>query len=217
MVEGSNEIKVISFDLDGTLLNTSGFEDAFWHEVIPRIYSKKHKISLDEAKKLTTEAYREVGKERIEHFKPSYWFERFELKIDWKVAAKEVENKIGIFSETKGVLKNLSRRFKLVVVTHSTKESAELKMNKTEIKKFFVKIFSVVDDFNIARRDESIYLTALKELNLKPNEIIHVGNDYKFDYLTPKNVGIRAIFIDRSKNMKGKDIIHNLREIENIL
>ena len=42
--------KVVSFDLDGTLTDSS-FVDSVWHEGIPRLYSIKKKVSLGDAKK----------------------------------------------------------------------------------------------------------------------------------------------------------------------
>jgi putative hydrolase of the HAD superfamily len=217
MVERSNKIKYISFDLDETLVDTRGFEDEFWHEIIPRTYSKKHKIPLEKAKKLTKKAYKEVGKDRIEYFMPHYWFKRFKIDEDWITLAKKVQFKIKAFPHVKETLRKLSKRYDLVIVTHSIRKSTELKLKRTELKKFFLKIFSVIDDFKIIKRNESIYLLMLKKLKINPNELIHVGNDYKYDYLIPRKIGIRAIVIDRNKKRKGKDIIHDLRKIESIL
>ena len=64
---------------------------------------------------------------------------------------------------------------------------------------------------------EKVYRQLLKRMNLKPNDLIHVGDDYEFDYRMPKKIGIKAVLIDRSKEIKGKDIIHDLSEIKNIL
>jgi FMN phosphatase YigB (HAD superfamily) len=43
-------IEVVSFDLDGTLLDT-GFVDSVWLEEIPRLYSVEKRVSVDDAKK----------------------------------------------------------------------------------------------------------------------------------------------------------------------
>jgi len=216
MVERSNRIKFISFDLDETLVDTRGFEDEFWEEIIPRIYSKKHKIPIEEVKTLMKKDYRKVGRDRIEYFKPNYWFKRYKIDEKWITLAKKVQFKIKTFTDVKDTLQKLSKKYNLVIITHSTRESTEFKLKKTGIKKFFVKIFSVIDDFKLMKRDKSIYLSALKKLKVKSNELVHVGNDYKYDYLIPRKIGIRAILIDRKRMRKGKDIIHDLKEIENI-
>ncbi len=217
MAGRSNRIKLISFDLDETLVDTRGFEDEFWEEIIPRVISKKHKITLEEAKALTIKSYREVGRDVIEYFRPSYWFKIFKIDEDWLNLANKVRFKIKAFPDVKDALKKLSKKYKLIVITHSIRQSAKFKLDKANIKKFFVNFFSVIDDFKVVKRNERIYLSALKKLKIKPNELIHVGNDYKYDYLVTRKIGIRAILIDRDIKREGKDIIHDLREIESIL
>lgn len=217
MVRKSNRIKYISFDLDETLVDSRDFIDEIWNEIVPKIYSKKHKIPLEKSKKITKKVYREIGRGEIEYFVPNYWFKRFKIDADWTTLAKKVHSKIKIYPDVKDILKKLSKSYKLIIVTHSIKDSTELKLKGVGIKKYFIKIFSVIDDFKVIKRDESIYLSVLKKLKIKSNELIHVGNDYKYDYLIPKKIGIRAILIDRSKTRKGEDIIHNLKKIESIL
>ena len=217
MVKRSDRIKYISFDLDETVVDSRSFIDEIWDEIIPRIFAKKHKISLIEARGIIKRAYEEIGRDRIEYFIPDYWFKRFKIDTSWISLAKKVRSKNKLYTDVKDNLEKLSKKYKLIIITHSIKESAELKLNRTGIKKYFIKIFSVIDDLKITKRDENIYLPVLKKLKIKPNELVHVGNDYRYDYLIPRKIGIRAILIDRSKTRKGKDIIHNLKEIENIL
>ena len=45
-----NKIESILLDLDGTLLDLN-FDLHFWLEYIPKVYSKKHNISFQDAKK----------------------------------------------------------------------------------------------------------------------------------------------------------------------
>ena len=116
-----------------------------------------------------------------------------------------------------GVLRKLSKDYKLIIFTHTSREALGVKLEKVSIKKYFVRILSVIDDFNVTKRDEGAYRQLLKRMNLKPEDLIHVGDDYEFDYRMPKRIGIRAILIDRSEKKEGKDIIHDLRGIENIL
>jgi putative hydrolase of the HAD superfamily len=217
MVRGSNKIKYISFDLDGTLVDTSEFEEVFWDEEIPRIYSEEHNIPLNDARKAVFQAYREFSKENIDWYKPAYWFKRFKLKKDWRTVIKNLKHHIKTFPEVNEVLKSLSKNFKLIILTHSSIESTLLKIERNSIGRFFSRIFSTIDDFNLIKRDESVYRSLLRILKIRSSEIIHMGDDYEFDYRIPRKIGIRSILIDRSGKRKGKDIIHDLKEIENIL
>jgi len=217
MVKRGNKIKVISFDLDGTLVDSRKFDNTFWNEEIPKLYSKIHDIPILEAKKIVLRTYKEIGINNINWYKPEYWFKKFGLKNDWKKILKDLKHLIKSFPEVKKVLERLSKKYKLIVLTQSPKYSANLKLKTVNIEKFFTKIFVVIEDFKMVKHDENVYAVLLRKLNLKPNEIVHIGNDYKFDCHVPKSIGIRAILLDRSNARKRKDVIHDSREIENVL
>jgi len=217
MAKRSYKIKCISFDLDGTLTDSLEFEKIFWNKEIPKIFAEEHKIPLSEAKRIVFNAYDEVGRRELNWYRPSYWFKRFKLKKDWKVVIEKLKDRVKIFPEVKEVLRKLSGNYKLIVLTHTSREALRLKLEKVNIKKYFVRIFSVIDDFNVTKRDEEVYRELLKKINLKPKDLIHVGDNYEFDYRMPKRIGIKAVLIDRSEEKEEKDIIHDLREIKNIL
>ena len=52
--------KVISFDMQGTLTDSS-FSDEFWMETLPSLYSKSKNVSLKEAKKILKEKFKDYG------------------------------------------------------------------------------------------------------------------------------------------------------------
>jgi len=149
MVKRSDKIKCISFDLDGTLTDSIGFEDLFWDEEVPKIFSEEHNIPLSEAKRIVLDAYDEVGRKDLNWYRPSYWFKRFKLKKDWRVVVEKLKDGIKIFPEVKEVLKKLSKSYKLIILTHTSREALSVKLEKVDIKKYFVRIFSVIDDFKV--------------------------------------------------------------------
>jgi len=217
MVKKGNRIKVISFDLDGTLVDSRKFDNTFWNEEIPKLYSRINDIPVIEAKKIILRAYREVGIDNVNWYSPKFWFKKFDLKFDWKKILENLKHLIKPFPEVNEILERLSKKYKLIVLTQSPKYSAKLKMKVTNIEKFFSKVFVVIEDFKMFKHDERVYTILLKKLKLKSNEIVHVGNDYKFDCQVPRNIGIRAILLDRNGEKNRSDTIHNLREIESIL
>ena len=52
--------KIISFDMDGTLID-SEFTDWVWSHGIPTLYAAKTGLSFDEAKAFVEGEYRKVG------------------------------------------------------------------------------------------------------------------------------------------------------------
>ena len=102
--------EILSFDMDGTLVDTS-FIDAFWFEGIPSSYAKKMGISRDEAVKRVVQAYDEIGDERLEWYDIKYWFKRFNLDEDWKNVLNRYISRIKVYEEVPSTLEDLSHDY----------------------------------------------------------------------------------------------------------
>ena len=76
-------IKVISFDLDGTLMKST-YADLVWLEGLPKIFAKEKKIDFLIAKNYLQQEYDKVGDNKEEWYDLEYWFKRFNLTSDWK-------------------------------------------------------------------------------------------------------------------------------------
>ena len=70
---------IISFDMDGTIADMN-FDNAIWFVEIPTLYSQKHNISFEKAKKICTAEYGRVGDEDLRWYDIKFWLEHFELK-----------------------------------------------------------------------------------------------------------------------------------------
>jgi len=57
-------------------------------------------------------------------------------------------------------------------------------------------------------------LLACQKLGLRAEELIHVGDHWKFDYLIPRQAGVRAFYLDRSGKSQGEFVLHGLTELE---
>lgn len=204
-------IKVVSFDLDGTLADEN-FDKSIWNEEIPKLYAKKYNLSIDEAKeKVFAEYEKEKGNPRWTDIE--FWFDRFNLE-DWSKLLNDLKHKIKLFPETIKVISDLNKNFKLVVITQSEKKFMDLKLEIENLKGYFSDIFSTVHYFEKLEKDEEIFKEIIKKLKVKPEEIAHIGNHWDFDYIIPRKLGINAYFIDREKKKFGEFIVHNLEEFK---
>lgn len=201
-------IKVISFDLDKTLI-TGDFDNKIWNEELPKHYSKEKNISFEEAKEFCFSKYEE-HKGNDQWTSLPFWFNMFGLK-DWESLLIKNEHLIILDKDAEPILKKLKGKYKLILVTQNDIEFLEIKLKK--IRHYFDEIFSSTHHYKKLKKDALVYNDIIKKLNIKANEMIHVGDDFEFDYEAPKSIGINAILLDPKNEHNEKGSIKNLKEI----
>ena len=207
------KIKIVSFDLDGTITDTS-FVDSVWLEGIPRLYALEKNLPLEDAKRLVKREYDKIGRERLEWYDPSYWIEKFGLHISPKELLNSFESKIRIFPEVPEVLEEIRiRELKQIIVSNARREFVDLEIDKTNIAHYFERIFSATSDFGQIKKSVDIFQEVCKICHITPEEMIHVGDDRLFDFEIPRKLGVPAFYLDRTGQCKEKSAIHNLREL----
>jgi len=206
-------VKVISFDLDGTLFDNM-FVDSVWLEEIPRLYSVEKGVSVEDARKVVRREYDGVGKERLEWYDIHYWIRRFGLNVEAKELLRNFEHRIKPYPEVPKVLEQLKHRgFRLVVVTNAIREFVELELEKAEMKDCFERVFSSTSDFGVVKKTVKLYQRVCDILGISAHEMIHVGDDRKFDFDVPRRLGILAFHLDRTGKQEGELVIHSLEEL----
>ncbi|MHC1567956.1 MAG: HAD family hydrolase [Candidatus Syntropharchaeia archaeon] len=207
-------MRIISFDLDGTLIDRS-FADAFWEEEVPRLYAEKNSLTVDDARKIVKRYYDEIGEEDIRWYQPEYWFRLLDLEEDVSEVLNRVKNRVNVFSDALDTIEKLYQRHDLIVVSNAPREFIEVGLNR--IKHRFTRIFSCTSDFGMVKKSEEAYLRICREIGVPPKDIIHVGDHPEFDYEIPRRIGIRAFLVDRTNNNHGKRSIEDMRELLKIL
>ena len=206
-------IKVISFDLDGTLFNNR-FVDSVWLEEMPRLYAVKNGVSVDEAKKTVKREYDIVGKDRLEWYNIHYWIKKFGLNVQVKKLLRNFEDRIETYPDVPTVLEQLKKRgFRLVVVTNAGRDFFELELEKAKIKECFERVFSATSDFGVVKKTVKIYKRVCDILGVSPQEMIHIGDDRNFDFNVPRRLGMLAFHLDRTGKHEGEFVIHSLEEL----
>lgn len=207
------ETKVVSFDLDGTLTDSS-FANSIWLEEIPKLYAIKNKISINAAKRKVFQKYTKVGNEKLEWYNMTFWCEKFNLDIEPTNLIYLHKDKIRLFNDVKPILdKLLKLKKRLIIISNARREFVNLEISQTKIGSFFEKIFSATSDFNSTKKDPKIYLNICKICKILPSEMIHIGDDYKFDFETPIKLGIKSLYLDREGKEKGKFVVNSLNEV----
>jgi putative hydrolase of the HAD superfamily len=215
-------VKVVSFDLDGTLVDYS-FIEAVWFEGVPRLYAEKWGVSLEEAVEIVTREYNEIGEERLEWYNIKYWLNRFGLGGDWRGLLQRYSGLIRAYPDALEALEGLSGRYRLVLNSNSPREFLELEIDRSGLRRFFHKVFSSTSDFHQVRKTIEYYMKTCELLGISPREMLHVGDNLKFDFQVPRKIGILAVYLDRKgssvkSNIGGEVItINSLKELGRIL
>jgi putative hydrolase of the HAD superfamily len=205
--------KIISFDMDGTLVD-SEFTDWVWLHGIPALYAKKVGLSFEEAKDFVVKEYLKVGEGAIEWYDIKYWFQFFQLEESWEVLMGRYTDKIKIYPDVHPLLERLRDKYRMVLTSNAGREFIGMEMEATGLGKYFDRIFSATSDFGEVKKTADFYQRICRTLEARPQEIVHVGDHYEFDYLVPRSLGIHAFYLDRSGERRGDFIISDLRDLE---
>ena len=218
-------IKAIFFDAVGTLfyltktvgdhyalvgeeidlkLDAKRLDDAFfagWKQMPPRaaIDGPRENDDKDWWRQLVDLIFNEVAPSIGELDRDNFFeiaYEHFAEAGVWELHPEVVE-----------VLENLQPRFQLAVVSNF---DGRLRMilEQLGISKFFSHVF-VSSEIGADKPDPEIFRRALKFIDLKPEQVMHVGDDPKRDWQAAGAAGLSIFQLDRPKN--------SLRELLSIL
>jgi HAD superfamily hydrolase (TIGR01549 family) len=196
--------KLISFDLDGTLVNPT-YNMFVWEIGLPRLYAEKNDISLSEAIPIVKAQYARIGDAALEWYDITYWFEYFGLPGSWKDLMEKHRGKIQAFPEAKEVLKDLMSCYDLVVTSNAAREFVEIELKETGFGDFFTRVFSATSDFGQVKKTPQFYEQICNIMGEKPSDVIHVGDHYTFDYVVPKGLEMKAYYLNRDGSNNPKD------------
>jgi len=205
------QIELISFDAEGTVV-TPDFSEAIWHEAIPALYAQKKGLDLAQARRHIAEEYGRIGDQRLEWYDIEYWFSYLGLGSSEPVIQSCLD-KIGHYPEVTEVLSSLASEYKLIVASGTPLKLLHCLLR--DIKPYFVRIFSSVSHYRQLKSPD-FYLKLCEEMGVKPNQVIHVGDNWQFDFLNAQQAGINAFYIDRS-GRNHQESLSDLTQLKRLL
>ena len=108
-----------------------------------------------------------------------------------------------LYPEVPSVLKELQPHFQLAVISNFDGRLRFI-LEHLGISKFFTHIF-ISSEIGADKPDPEIYRRALKLIDLKANEVLHVGDDSERDWEAASAAGLSIFRLDRPK--------HSLRDL----
>lgn len=203
--------KIISFDAEGTLVTTE-FSRVVWRQALPELYAKKKGISTEQAQQYVTQEYERVGEHQPEWYDISYWLNRWELG-DYQSLLQNNRHLIQYYPETKQILTQLSNNKRNIMIVSSASARQFLDVMMEEIGSHFAAVFSSISDYGQPKTAD-FYREVCQAMNAEPQDIIHVGDSWDFDFLAPRELGIRTFYLDRQGTRQGPSVVRDLQEFQ---
>ncbi len=207
-------IKVVSFDVTGTLVSEK-FLDYFWLDLIPRFFAERHAVDLEEAKKIVSSKYDEIGKDDIRWYIPGYWFELFDLKASLREALEAIRGRVEVYDDAKEALEGLSAKYDLVISSNLSREFIDVALDVLGFRGFKA-VFSCVCDLGLTTKTPSFYSFVASKLKVPPSAVLHVGDDPERDYENPVKAGLKALLVVR-RGAVPQPHVKSLRELLELL
>ena len=208
-----DKVKVISFDVDGTLVKED-FNDLIWRREIPILYAEKNDISFKEAKRIVEDEYNRVGEKNLRWYDINFWIGHFQLGVTVDEIISKYESRIKVYPDVVPALERLRKKYRLIIITMMPSEFLAPKIRK--IGNYFDYAFSTISEFKDFKTPQG-YLKVCERLKISPLQLLHIGDQWEFDYISPRRININAVLIDRKNSKKGEWIIRDLRELERML
>ena len=216
-------IKAIIFDLDDTMHNEDFNSENSLTQSVDVMIKKGLKTSLKKGVEMIKEIIRkDPTKNKFRELVKSLGQEDEEIiKAGLEKYSNADFEKLDIFPDTIEVLGSLKKKYKLVLISQGSYPQQMKKINFLKIRDYFDLIF-------ISKLGEKgeYFKKAIKELNLKPEEILDVGNRIDSELKIGNELGMITVRIlkgkyrfikPREKNEKPDFEINNLKEIYGIL
>lgn len=224
-----NSLKMIFFDIDGTLLDHKGAEQ----EGIKKFY-----FSNDFNKICNIEKFREIwvkySDKNFEKFlNKEYTFEQqramriidvyneFNKEISYNEALTEFSNYLNAYEASwrayEDVIPGLDilNEYKLGIISNGDYEQQCKKLRKMNIDKYFCDIV-VAGDVGYAKPNNRIFEIACQRNNVSIENAFYVGDSIKTDIIPANEIGMKGILIDRDKERKTDNNIKRIFSLVDI-
>ncbi|MBR1944754.1 MAG: HAD family hydrolase [Alphaproteobacteria bacterium] len=98
-----------------------------------------------------------------------------------------------LYPNVKKTLQTLQKKYKLAAVSDGQAVWAKAELNAVGLADFFNPLL-VSSDYGYRKPDHRLFKKALKKMNMKPEEVIFIGNDLYRDIYGANEMGIKSVF-----------------------
>ncbi len=133
------QINTVFLDMDGTLMDLA-FDNYFWHEYVPQIYSQSKGMDHADAKQFCLSMYKQQ-RGKLSWYCTDYWSAQLGLNI--KDMKRQIASRVSLFPLVNEFLLWLNANGKRsVLLTNAHMDSVDIKMDETGIRSMFDRIIT---------------------------------------------------------------------------
>lgn len=216
-------IKAVLFDLDNTLIDFLKMKRLSCEAAIDAMIAAGLNVKHDEGLKLIYELYGKHGMEEKTIFQKLLI--SLNKKIDYKILAAGIvayrRVRTGLLEPYPNVestlLKLKSKGLKLAIVTDAPRLKAWIRLEAMKLSNYFDAVVAF-EDTKQRKPSKMPFKAALKQLGLKPEQCLMVGDWPERDIKGAKAVGMRTCFA-RYGNTRAKkaNADHEVKDIKELL
>lgn len=195
----SNVASGFGYDIDPELLNVT-FNRVFNSKAPPSGENEKEKEWWC---KVVKEVFETSGYDLGSSFNSIFEtiFKEFSSGASW-----------GVYPDVESTFLSLRKQGIKIGLISNFDNRLEILLEEINLKKYFdLLVYS--GKVGLSKPNPKIFLYALKELNLIPEEVIYIGDDLNNDYYPAFNLGMNALLIDRYNSIDNNKTISNLNKI----
>ncbi len=220
-------VKAVIFDLDNTLIDFMRIKKASIDAAIAAMIAAGLRMSKEEATKALFELYDEYGIEHQEIFQK--FLEKVHRNVDYRILAAGIvayrKLQLGLLEPYPKVVPTLmrlkERGYKLAILSDAPRLKAWIRLSEIRLADFFDVVLTF-DDTGEYKPSRIPFERVLKELDIKPNECLMVGDSIRRDIEGAKAAGILTVFArygaTKEIEKSGADYeINGIEELLNIL
>jgi len=199
-------IKVILFDLDGTLYNSTEvrkkFAEAAYHAL-----AKLKNITVEEAAALIEDTREKLKKKHGFPVPYTLTLVRFGMPVEtWhkeNIDFFDPRDYLSANGELRELLLDLKKRCKLAILTNNNEVQATRILEALKVQDLFDRVFTY-NTFKTMKPNPLFFKKAAKEMEVQPEECLVVGDRYSVDLIPAQDMGMQIY------EVKGPDDIRKL-------
>ena len=199
-------IKVILFDLDGTLYNSTEvrkkFAEAAYHAL-----AKLRNIPVEEAAALIEDTREKLKKKHGFPVPYTLTLVRFGMPVEtWhkeNIDFFDPRDYLSANGELRELLLDLKKRCRLAILTNNNEVQAGRILEALKVQDLFDRVFTY-NTFKTMKPNPLFFKKAAKEMEVQPEECLVVGDRYSVDLIPAQDMGMQIY------EVKGPDDIRKL-------